>query len=343
MGAAGSLSAYLDVGEYLRAATNQETAALLGLNTPLTAGVIAGATSLPVTASAGWATGSLWLLDGPYSEVVQVASAPDGVTLTLAAPGVTLAHSAGVSASQAGTSGALAEIILRASAWAENYCRQGAPGSRSLFALPPVERWGLPGAHAWREPDGGLTVRPAHFPIQTVTSLTVETSPGASAALDLTQLELTASGALIEAPAAALAATVAPASSARAWVTLGYTGVMAQGPSLARRDRPWSGFSATCWRSGAIRPGRPRCAWAASSFRPARARTPAATRCCSSAPKPRCSPGGWNGRRGTHTAFGPAPLAREAPGPLRAAGHGAGAVRGATAMRHVCHELPRSS
>ena len=41
-----------------------------------------------------------------------------------------------------------------------------------------MERWGLPGAHAWREPDGCLTVRPAHFPAQTVTSLTIEAFPG---------------------------------------------------------------------------------------------------------------------------------------------------------------------
>ena len=241
MTTAGSVSAYLDIGEYLRAATNQETASLVGLNTTLTAGVVAGATALAVVASAGWAPGPLWLLDGPYSETVQVTTAPDGVTLTLAAPGLTQPHSAGVSASQAGTAGALGEIILRASAWAENYCRQGAPGSRSLFALPRVERWSLPSARAWREPDGGLTVRPSRFPTQTISSLTVETSPGSSVALDVTQLELTASGALIEAPAAALAAIIAPASSARAWVTLGYTGGVTPGavPGELRQALVW--------------------------------------------------------------------------------------------------------
>src|SRR5579859_3937240 len=110
MVAAGSVSAYLDIGEYLRAATNQETASLLGLNTTLAASVAVGVTALPVLASAGWAAGPLWLLDGPYSETVQVITAPDGVTLTLSAPGVTQAHLQGVSASQAGSSGALAEI-----------------------------------------------------------------------------------------------------------------------------------------------------------------------------------------------------------------------------------------
>jgi hypothetical protein len=245
MGGAGSLSAYVDVGEYLRAATDQETASLLGLNTALVAPVVAGMTPLPVVASAGWAPGPVWLLDGPYSEVAQVVTAPDGVTLTLAAPGTQQAHAAGVSVSQAGTSGALAEIILRASAWVESYCRQGTPGSRSLFALPRVERWGLPSARAWREPDGGLTVRPAHFPAQVVSSLTLEASPGDSAALDVTQIELTASGWLIEAPAPALALAPgmpsAPGGSRRRWVTLGYTGGVTPGavPGELRQALVW--------------------------------------------------------------------------------------------------------
>src|SRR5947209_5373601 len=101
------LSAYLDVPGYLRAATGQETASLLGLNTTLggSGTIAAGTTALPVAASSGWAAGSLWILDGPYSEVAQVTGAPDGTHLTLAAPGTAFAHAAGISASQAGASG----------------------------------------------------------------------------------------------------------------------------------------------------------------------------------------------------------------------------------------------
>jgi len=60
-------SAYLDVPGFLRAATNQETASLLGLNTTLGGAttLAAGAVSLPVAASAGWSAGPIWLLDGP--------------------------------------------------------------------------------------------------------------------------------------------------------------------------------------------------------------------------------------------------------------------------------------
>jgi hypothetical protein len=121
-------------------------APLLGLNTALggSSSIAAATTTLPVAASAGWAVSPLWLLDGLSSEMVQVTGAPDGTHLTLAPPGTALAHASGVSASQAGTAGPLAEANLRACGWIENYRRQGsAAGDRSLYALSWTERWGM--------------------------------------------------------------------------------------------------------------------------------------------------------------------------------------------------------
>lgn len=229
---APQINAYLDTGDVLRAAINQETASLLGLNTTMTAGAGVGALTLPVASSTGWAAGPVWLLDGPYSEVAQVTGAPNSTSLTLAAPGIANAHAAGVSISQAGTAGALAETILRASAWIENYCRQGTPNDRSLFALARVERLSMPGQRAWLEPDGTLVVRASHFPIQNVTSLSVETAPGAAFSLDTTQIEAPSMGRLLEVPDSALnglngaASPVSPTltRSGRAWLSLGYTG-----------------------------------------------------------------------------------------------------------------------
>lgn len=232
MAGAPVLSAYVDVGEYLRAATNMETASLLGLATTLTAATQVGATALPVVASVGWVAGPVWLLDGPTSEVAQVVAAPDGATLTLAAPGAQYAHAAGVSVSQAGAAGALAEAILRASAWVESYCQQGAPGDRSLFALPRVERLALPGARAWREPDGALTLRPSRFPVGAVTALAVETAPGASVALDASQVEAPSSARLVELHACAMAGSsgwAAGSGGGRGWVTLSYSGGLTPG------------------------------------------------------------------------------------------------------------------
>src|SRR5581483_8643299 len=174
-------SAYIDVPEYLRAATNVETVSLLGLSTTVggASSVAAGTVNLPVAASAGWVAGPLWLLDGPYSEMVQVTGSADGTHLSLAAPGTVFAHAPGVSASQAGSGGALAEALLRASAWIENYCRQGASaGDRSLFAMSRVERWGMPSSRAWLDRDDILCLRPGHFPVQSVASLSLESAPG---------------------------------------------------------------------------------------------------------------------------------------------------------------------
>ncbi len=205
MGAISPLgvSAYLDVPTYLRAAANQETASLLGLNTTLGgAGTLAaGATSLPVVSSTGWAAGPVWLLDGPYSEMAQVTGSADGTHLTLASPGTQFSHAPGVSVSQAGTSGALAEIILRASAWIETYCQQGSPtGDRSLFAVSRMERWGMPSSRAWLDRDGVLVVRPGQFPVQSVSALSVELGQGQSISFDVTQIEQASDGRVIEVP-----------------------------------------------------------------------------------------------------------------------------------------------
>lgn len=232
-------SAYIDVATYLRAATNQETASLLGLNTTLTASVAAGATMLPVGASANWAAGTLWLLDGPSSEVVQVLGAADATHLTLAAPGTQLVHAAGVSASQAGSAGALAETIARASGWIESYCQQGAGADRSLFALSRTERWGMPGSRAWLDRDGVLAVRPGHFPVQSVAALSIESGAGTAWDCDVSRLEIPSSGRLVEAPllvasagGAQLPSLLSLAGLSRAhrhWIVLTYVGGIAVG------------------------------------------------------------------------------------------------------------------
>jgi len=263
---AGTLgaSAYLDVLGYLRATTGQETASLVGLNTTLggSGTIAAGTVSLPVAASAGWAVGSLWILDGPYSEVAQVTGSADGTHLTLAAPGTAFAHAAGVSASQAGSGGSLAEALLRASGWIENYCRQGsATTDRSLYALSRTERWGMPGARSWLDGDNVLAVRPGHFPVQSVATLAVTLADGTTLSLDVSQAQVVSSGRLIELPVALIggAYPVVPSGPLlsrwrRQWVSVTYTGGIAIGAApydvqqacvwvtselLGQRRNPW--------------------------------------------------------------------------------------------------------
>jgi len=195
------LSAYIDVPTYLRAPANQETASLLGMNTTSTGTQAAGVTNFAVASSTGWVAGPAWILDGPVSEVVTITGSADGTHVTLAAPGSAFAHGAGASISQGGSKGSLAEIILRACAWIENYCQQGtAGGDRSLFALSRTERWGMPSTRAWVDRDFVVSVRPGHFPVQSLASLSIELGQGNSLAIDVSQLELATVGRLVEIP-----------------------------------------------------------------------------------------------------------------------------------------------
>jgi hypothetical protein len=228
-------STYLDVPGYLRSSANLETASLLGLNTQ-TAGASqpAGTTSLAVASATGWAAGPAWILDGPWGEVVQVAASADGTHLTLVAPGTAFAHGPGASVSQAGTAGALAELIARASGWVENYCQQGVTGDRSLYAVQRTERWGMPSARAHIDRDQVLVVRPGHFPVQSVTALSIELGQGQTLSFDVSQVELPSTARLVELPYL-LGASPSPGQqlllesrglsrARRQWAVLTYTG-----------------------------------------------------------------------------------------------------------------------
>lgn len=196
------LSAYIDVPRYQRTAAGQEIASLLGLATTTNGATQpAGTTALVVASSTSWAAGPAWILDGPTSEVVTVTGSADGTHLTLAAPGTQFSHAAGVSISQAGAAGCLAETILDASSWIENYCQQGtAATDRSLFAVARTERWGMPTMRAHLDRDTVLRIMPGHFPVQSVSSVTIEFGQGQSLTLDATQAELDTMGRTVEVP-----------------------------------------------------------------------------------------------------------------------------------------------
>jgi hypothetical protein len=228
------LSAYIDVPTYQRAPNNQEIASLLGLNTTLTAPATGGTSNtLTVGASAGWATTPAWILDGPYSEVVTITGSADGTHVSLAAA-VQFNHAAGVSISQAGTAGSLAEVILRASAWIEGHCQQGTSGGdHTLWALSRTERWGMPTVRAYIDRDAVVVVQPGHSPVSAVSALTIEFGQGQSLSLDVTQLELMTVGRTVEVPyllgqpsvgAQLWLETAGLSRSRRQWANLTYMG-----------------------------------------------------------------------------------------------------------------------
>ena len=246
-------SVYIDIGVFLRAPTGQETASLLGLNTATggTATLPAGTVTLPVENATGWVAGSLWLLDGPWSEQVEVTGSPDSTHLTLSGSGTAFAHGPGVSASQSGTAGSLAETLVRASNWVDGYCQQGTSFDRSLFASQRTERWAIPGRRGGLDVDGILWVRPGHFPVQAVTGLMVDAGYGQTTDLDSTQAEVTSDGRMVEIPALTLAPVTAGAAATpgldrssrfrRQWVSIIYLGGFTPG------ELPYGIQQATIW------------------------------------------------------------------------------------------------
>jgi hypothetical protein len=184
------VSCYVDVPGFVAGAMGVETASLLGGNSTVASAAAQGATSLVVASGVGFAAGPGWVLDGPNSEAISI-TAVAGATLTLAV-GLQAAHAAGVCVATGGAAGSLADVLVRASAWVEGYCGQGRPGNASdpmLFALSRSERYRLPGPHAVLDPAGVLTVRPLHFPVQSVSALTLDWGQGQTWTLDASQIE----------------------------------------------------------------------------------------------------------------------------------------------------------
>jgi hypothetical protein len=187
--------------------------------------------------------------------VAQVTGSADATHLTLAAPGTLYAHAAGVSVSQAGTAGALGELIARASGWIEGYCRQGTPGDRGLYAASRTERWSMPSTRAHLDRDQVLVVRPGHFPVQSVGALSIELGQGQALAFDVSQVELPSAARTVELPYL-LNATLSPGQQ-----VLGTRG-------LSRARRQW----AVITYSGGLTPGalpydvQQACAWLVSDL-----------------------------------------------------------------------------
>ncbi|HKT40519.1 MAG TPA: hypothetical protein VJR48_19260, partial [Ktedonobacterales bacterium] len=126
--------------------------------------------------------------------------------------------------------GSLAETILRASAWMEGYCQQGTAADRSLYALSRTEQWGMPGSRAWIDRDVIAVVRPGHFPVQSVSSLTLDQGEVGAFALDVAQAQLPSDGRLIEVPLfAGIDPLLALSRSLRTWISVTYVGGITPG------------------------------------------------------------------------------------------------------------------
>jgi hypothetical protein len=109
----------------------------------------------------------------------------------------------------------------------------------------------MPTTRAYISRDNVITVRPGHFPVQSITALTIEFGQGQSLALDVSAPELMTVGRIVEVPYLLLGGptvgqqlmleTKGLSRSQREWAVLTYTGGVAIG------SVPWDIQQAMVW------------------------------------------------------------------------------------------------
>jgi hypothetical protein len=181
---AALVASYIDLPDMLANANMQlETQTLVGLNTTIATATV-GQSSLTVASTSTQPATTVvpfpaYILDGAQCEVVTVTaqSGTGGTTFTLASP-LLATHAAGVSISTAGVLGCLADAILVASRGVDLICMQGpdASGDLTLFATSRTETLYAPSLRAVIDRDFTLIVRPYHFPVRSLTSISIQQS-----------------------------------------------------------------------------------------------------------------------------------------------------------------------
>jgi hypothetical protein len=177
---------YIDAISYKNAATGMVLNMLYG-NIGRIATTAQGATSLTVTAGLATALNqydSIYVTDGPSSEVLQVGSggAIQGATSIPLQAGTQYAHAGGTAYCTDGTLGSLGQAIFEASRRVEDICYQ------SLYSTTYTgEILTMPTMRAAIDNRANLHFRPRHFPISTLTSVTVQLDQNYIVTLDPSQ------------------------------------------------------------------------------------------------------------------------------------------------------------
>lgn len=236
------VSTYIDCLTYTRAATGLVLSGQYG-NIGRIAACTAGATTLTTVAVTTVALNQyddFYLFDGPNSEKVQVGAggAIVGVTSIPLQAGTQFAHAGGTTYCTDGTQGSLGQSIFEASRWIEDICHQGlwsTAYTSEILTMPTMRA-------AW-DNQRNLHFRPRHFPITTLTSVTVETSTLLSWQYDTTQAIIDADQMTVDLPAMAMLGSggslpsqnltspwaSGPSREKNAWITLAYTAGFASG------------------------------------------------------------------------------------------------------------------
>lgn len=227
-------STYIDAIAYTKAATGLTLAPLYG-NIGRIAACAAGATSLtliqPLTGATLNQYDDLYLFDGPSSEVLHVGAggAAAGATSIPLQAATQYVHSGGQAYCTDGTQGSLGQALFEASRWLEDICYQ------SLWqATYTSEVVAMPTMRAAIDNQGGLNIRPLHFPVTSLSSLSVATSDSSSAIdYDPTEAQIDSLQRLVSVP------VLKPLNSGQQSLTSQFS------PSLSRSQKAWLSITYT--------------------------------------------------------------------------------------------------
>jgi hypothetical protein len=223
---------YIDCLSYKNAATGIVLNMLYG-NIGRIATTAQGATSLTVTAALATALAqydSIYITDGPNSEILQVGSggAAQGTT-TIPLQGATqFAHAGGTAYVTDGTFGSLGQAIFEASQRVEDICYQ------PLYSTAYTgEILTLPTMRAAIDNQYNLHFRPRHFPITSLSTITLQLNQTYSVSIDATQAIIDSDQKTVDIPNINVLNSTQPQGGPyvwglfnrqiNAWITLSYT------------------------------------------------------------------------------------------------------------------------
>src|SRR5579859_1172921 len=181
------MNTYISWFDWQRTTTGLEWLSLVGNTGRVGSTISIGATSLPITPALTTVQVNQWdvitVFDGSSSEVVTATAGTSIGATSIPITATTFAHSAGTPYCTDGVLGSLADQIVKASQWLETICRQ------SLFLTTYTnEELAMPSMRASIDNAYALHFRPRHWPIQSLTSLSIAGTPGTAISFDPTQV-----------------------------------------------------------------------------------------------------------------------------------------------------------
>jgi hypothetical protein len=198
-------STYLDHFAYQRMPHGLSLSSYIGNSARLANDISAGATSLPLNTATTVDLNQydqLYIFDGLNSEIVTVATAAQMPATSITVSPTAYAHTQGVALCSDGTAGSLGTQLFTTGQWVEDICHQSlwvSTYSNEILSMPTMR--------AALDEQGQLWFRPRHFPITSLSSLSLQVGNYTATSYDASQAIIDGDRQLVQVP------TLQPVSS----------------------------------------------------------------------------------------------------------------------------------